>query len=59
MSSVPENSGSGAVDLASREGKTSNVPPSMGVFHGVVPVPMRFPGEEYGTKKPWFYCEGR
>lgn len=32
-------------------------PPSMEVFDGLVPVPMVVPGEEYGTKRPWFYTE--
>ena len=26
----------------------------VGVFKGVVPVPMQWPGEEYGKRKPWF-----
>ena len=26
-------------------------------FRGVVPVPMVWPGEEYGARKPWFFME--
>lgn len=25
------------------------------MFNGVVPVPMEYPGELYGDKKPWFF----
>lgn len=32
-------------------------PPGMGIFDGVVPVPMVIPGEEYGTNRPWLYME--
>lgn len=31
--------------------------PGMEIFDGRVPVPMVVPGEEYGTKRPWFYAE--
>lgn len=27
---------------------------SLDVFRGVVPVPMEFPGREYGRERPWF-----
>ena len=26
-------------------------------FNGVVPVPMEYPGELYGDKKPWFFWQ--
>ena len=26
-------------------------------FEGSVPVPMQYPGEAYGSRKPWFYSE--
>lgn len=26
-------------------------------FERAVPVPMQYPGEEYGDRKPWFYSE--
>ena len=26
-------------------------------FAGTVPVPMEYPGEMYGTRKPWYYGE--
>ncbi len=26
-------------------------------FEGKVPVPMRYPGESYGSKRPWYYAE--
>ncbi|KAA6407198.1 MAG: hypothetical protein FRX48_09000 [Lasallia pustulata] len=27
------------------------------IFKGLLPVPMQYPGEEYGSRKPWFYSE--
>ncbi|KAA8913161.1 tyrosyl-DNA phosphodiesterase domain protein [Sphaerosporella brunnea] len=32
-------------------------PPEMTVFRGVVPVPMKTPGEPLGDKQPWFFLE--
>ncbi|OCL12775.1 phospholipase D/nuclease [Glonium stellatum] len=32
-------------------------PLSMDVFKGYVDVPFQFPGEEYGSKRPWFFME--
>ena len=29
----------------------------LAVFEGVVPLPMEYPADEYGTMKPWFYAE--
>ena len=29
----------------------------LGEFEGRIPVPMQYPGEEYGTRRPWFYSE--
>ena len=29
----------------------------LAVFEGTVPVPMMYPGEEYGIKEPWFQGE--
>lgn len=26
----------------------------LAAFEGTVPVPMMYPGEEYGIQKPWF-----
>jgi hypothetical protein len=26
-------------------------------FEGIVPVPMQFPGEQYGNRKPWYHSE--
>lgn len=40
-----------------RSGGSGAGPPSMKVFEGRVPVPMVVPGEEYRTKRPWFYTE--
>lgn len=28
---------------------------NLDMFIGVVPVPMKYPGELYGDKKPWFF----
>lgn len=28
---------------------------NLDIFNGVVPVPMEYPGELYGDKKPWFF----
>jgi len=28
-------------------------------FEGVVPVPMHYPGTEYGDRKPWYFTEQR
>lgn len=28
---------------------------NLDMFTGVVPVPMKYPGELYGDKKPWFF----
>lgn len=28
---------------------------NLDMFNGVVPVPMKYPGELYGDKKPWFF----
>lgn len=28
---------------------------NLDMFNGVVPVPMKYPGELYGNKKPWFF----
>lgn len=28
---------------------------NLNIFNGVVPVPMEYPGELYGDKKPWFF----
>ncbi len=30
---------------------------SMEVFRPQVPVPMQYPGEAYGTRKPWYFTE--
>lgn len=30
----------------------------MDIFDSYVPVPMKVPGEEYGSKRPWFFQEG-
>ncbi len=30
---------------------------TMDAFQGYVPVPMGFPGEVYGARRPWFYSE--
>ena len=27
-------------------------------FEGTAPVPMRYPGEEYGDRQPWYYSGG-
>ena len=27
------------------------------MFEGKVPVPMQYPGEEYGGKAPWFFAQ--
>ncbi|KAL9131998.1 MAG: hypothetical protein Q9217_000208 [Psora testacea] len=38
--------------------QTSNRSASGGglqVFKGVIPVPMHYPGEEYGDRKPWYF----
>jgi len=29
----------------------------MDVFKGYIDVPFQFPGEEYGSKRPWFFME--
>ncbi|MCJ1472949.1 hypothetical protein MMC13_001598, partial [Lambiella insularis] len=29
----------------------------MGTFAGTVPVPIQYPGEEYGESQPWFYSK--
>jgi len=34
-----------------------NASASMNIFPDVAPVPMVLPGEEYGTRRPWFYHE--
>jgi hypothetical protein len=61
VSSIPEDSGSGSVSLANKEGKAPAHLPNMDmdIFQGIVPVAMRFPGAEYGMKRPWFYREKR
>lgn len=28
---------------------------NLDMFNGIVPVPMKYPGELYGDKKPWFF----
>lgn len=30
---------------------------NLDMFNGVVPVPMEYPGELYGDKKPWFFWQ--
>lgn len=30
---------------------------SMDVFRGRVPMPMLYPGEMYGARKPWYFTE--
>ena len=30
---------------------------SLQEFRGVMTVPMEYPGEEYGDRRPWFYSE--
>jgi len=30
---------------------------SLQEFEGLIPVPMQYPGEEYGTRRPWFNAE--
>ncbi|KAL9100984.1 MAG: hypothetical protein Q9163_003706 [Psora crenata] len=27
------------------------------VFKGIIPIPMHFPGEDYGARKPWYFLE--
>ncbi|KAI9870657.1 MAG: hypothetical protein M1830_003989 [Pleopsidium flavum] len=30
---------------------------NMELFRGQVPIPMLYPGESYGTRKPWYFTE--
>jgi len=39
--------------------ETGRTEVSLDVFRNIVPVPMLVPGEEYGSKRPWFYTEQR
>ena len=43
-----------AQDLSSGDPKKIT---GLEVFNGLVPVPMQHPGEEYGSRRPWFYSE--
>jgi hypothetical protein len=44
----------GRIDLSrTQEGETL----PMNVFKGYVDVPFQFPGEEYESKRPWFFME--
>ena len=44
----------GRIDFSgTQEGETL----PMDVFKGYVDVPFQFPGEEYGSKRPWFFME--
>lgn len=27
------------------------------IFKGLVPIPMQYPGDEYSSRRPWFYSE--
>ena len=40
-----------------RESATVEKGKGLQVFEGRVPVPMRWPGEEYGKRMPWFFME--
>lgn len=42
------------VSLSSHE---DQIPEGLTGFEGMIPVPMSYPGEEYGMKKPWFQGE--
>lgn len=37
--------------------KTAGPENGLGIFEGVVPLPMEYPAEEYGAKKPWYHAE--
>jgi len=43
------------VDLSA---DSSSEMPTLDVFAGRVDVPFRYPAEEYGKRKPWFFKEG-
>lgn len=38
-------------------GRTGARTSGLDAFQGVVPVPMQFPGEAYGNRKPYYYAE--
>jgi hypothetical protein len=43
------------MDIESAVTKTVKQREISDIFQGVVPVPMIFPGEVYGTRHPWFF----
>ncbi|KUJ11780.1 phospholipase D/nuclease [Mollisia scopiformis] len=37
--------------------ENTRIPLGMEVFDGVVPVPMKTPGDAYGERKPWYFAQ--
>lgn len=48
---------SGAATQGSKAAENTSPDDRLDVFKGVVPIPMKCPGESYGDKKPWFYLQ--
>ena len=43
--------------LPVRDAGKRNAHSDLSDFEKIVPVPMKYPGESYGDRKPWYYSE--
>lgn len=57
MRSLQQDSGGGSGSEIIQPLYSTDQHRSLQEFVGRIPIPMQYPGEEYGTRRPWFYSE--